>query len=96
MTGTTIEFATAFRAGGPMHDERRTDAALVDIVLVEPPGRVAGVGPTGAVAEETPWPAHPRQVVAAVQDIRGGGRAEVDARARLWMCDRLEKGKWGD
>ena len=72
----------------PVCDEGRTNAPFVTVVLIEPPGRVAGVGPGGAVAEEAARLAHLSQFAAAMKHIRRLRRSHVNAHARLRVLHR--------
>ena len=44
MGGCVAQFALGADAGGPMHDERRADAAFVNPRLVPAKGRITGTG----------------------------------------------------
>src|SRR5690348_1809325 len=73
------ELTALANPGRPMGDERGANAPFLALMLVKPPGGVAGIGPGGAVADHAVGVPHGRDVVGMPQFISRGLRAEVDA-----------------
>ena len=97
MPGLASQLCPGFDANRPVNDERRADATFMAVVFIQPPGRIAGVGPGTAVAHEGVGLAHVLEGFSLMQNVRSGLRAQVNANPgfgnrRIGRCEVKAKG----